>query len=561
MAITVEKVDTESEHTVALPSLNIVDDVVKPLKDWSLIEGVVSFLCVLFFPLRKSALQVEKHMGSTVGFFLHLSRVVFGSLFCLCLISVPFTIQHFQHLSTTSSNTFLNPSFDFYPNFYVPSSFSTSLAPRLSLTIVSALFVLILFAGLFVLFSARLKYRYESVRDGNTVNSPHFLGLLYSFDWSKNSVEQIAHQQSAFLENVQIEIAEEHARIEKLKIRKNLVPKFVLVKRYIGFTVLTIYSLASAAIIYYLGFSADKFKENVESLEWHKFIQAAVTLSASFAVSISNVLGPIVYSICAKLIDEKSPSVKISHQLMGLFLFRIIALIALMIEVQISVDADNVDFCVLNVVTSRLTTVMITTFILDKVIDFALVLAKLLFLRLFKRYSDMSDLEKFSKRDEFPFALQTNRVLFHLALTLLVFPFSPLTSFASLLFAYLTFKWDCWFIETFQKAPKDYYRKEHSRFNFSFLFSYLILLAIITLVSFSVAKHKCGAFAETSPLSVSVLMNPMLLVPLCLLAFVWFKARVYYAYAYCYHNQLLMRKRAANASILKLRDMIRFKDE
>ncbi|KAL0225394.1 hypothetical protein RCL1_003306 [Eukaryota sp. TZLM3-RCL] len=539
------------EEAIALAAQDVADDDVRPMRYTSAAVDWASFFSDKFFCLKKRTIEAEQALGSTIGFYLRFSRFVFSLILCLVVTCSVFFYEQFFSLRSEGIH-FLTPSSGFYPNFLVPSSFGSSTADILAVAIFWSIIVFMVFIGFFMWLSCSLTVQYNAKRAGKTEDTPHFLGMIYSFDWSKYKPDQIAAQRSMFLENVQIEMEEEAEEKSRLINRK--LAKSNGCRECFGVSILLTYVIGFFGSFMYIHENGTDFSEK----KWPPLVKLIASSLAPFLVVISNVVGPPVVQWAETLtnLTYATASKKFSSRLMAYSLPRVLGLLPLILS--ISEKKKNNDDCLLNVVTGNLLTVMFSAFIIDKLIDFAVCLLPLLFRFMRPSYRALSPEEKYLKRPEPNLPLLLTRLMYHLTLTMFVLPFSPVAVLFSLLLAYATFLYDEWMLSTLYRPPAvPIHKHESQSFIAGFLHYSLFFIALVFVVFLLDIKHNCGAFIKGVPTQKGELLRPsniLVYVALVFLIFCFFSAMTF---GETYSEQLTFRKRAANGTIKRLKNALR----
>ncbi|KAL0227287.1 hypothetical protein P9112_014611 [Eukaryota sp. TZLM1-RC] len=556
--------DTEDHETdekqvdVALKVVSgdeeLIDDDLKPVKFSSRIEVFTSMLSWAFLPLKRTVVEIERVFGSSCAYYFSLTRSVLGAIFLLGLLSGSLLYRHIKELweNDQSALVFLD---GLYPGFFLPSTLSPDLRDHWAVFITFGYFIVIIFVGMFIVFSSRLMYRHRAISEGKTVDTPTFMNLIYSWNWNQHSEDEVDHERNVMNENLKIALTEEDVRIQQLKEKKKGASGWVKLKRTLALLLLLVWALLIAGIVMFL------VQYEPQESDEDGWFEMGVSLFVSSLIVLINLASPIICNWIVALDCEHDPAKRSANRLSLLFYFRILTLFPMIFDfvlIFLFRDDENTH-CPLNFAAKNIQNLMFVAFVLDIVIPLSLRLALNLLKFIRGAYKGKSFEEKIQMRPEFNYQDFALKLMYHYVLTILSLPFSPFTPIISFFLAYINAKYVKWFMKKFLRPPKNTLRTEESRFTFSLYLMGLMIFSGFVLTGFVSFQHPCGAFFDAdedlhkAPMYHNILLHPMFWVPMAFVFFAWFRSSVGFTKSQCYREQLILRKKAANAAISDLK--------
>ncbi|KAL0227264.1 hypothetical protein P9112_014588 [Eukaryota sp. TZLM1-RC] len=533
---------------------DLEDSDLKPVKFSSRIEVFTSMLSWAFLPLKRTVVEIERVFGSSCAYYFSLTRSVLGAIFLLGLFSGSLLYRHIKELweNDQSALVFLD---GLYPGFFLPSTLSPDLRDHWAVFITFGYFIVIIFVGMFIVFSSRLMYRHNAAKESQTIDTPTFMNLIYSWNWNQHSEDQVDHERNLMNENLKIALTEEDVRTQELKEKKKGASGWVKFKRFCGILVFLVWALIIAGIVIFL------FQYEPQESDEDGWIEMGVSLFVSSLIALVNLASPKISDWIVALQCELDPAKRSATRLTLLFGFRMLSLSPIVFDVGfvfITSDAEVIR-CPLNLAGKNIQNIMFVAFVLDIVIPLSLRLALNLLKFIRGAYKGKSFEEKVQMRPEFNYQDYALKLMYHYVLTILSLPFSPFTPIISFFLAYINAKYVKWFMKKFLKPPKNTLRTEEDRFVFSLYLMKLMVFCGFVLSLFVSFKHPCGAFFDAdedlhkAPMYHNILLHPMFWVPMAFVFFAWFRSSVGFTKSQCYREQLILRKKAANAAISDLK--------
>ncbi|KAL0218939.1 hypothetical protein P9112_004592 [Eukaryota sp. TZLM1-RC] len=553
-----DECNTQSDVSIKLTQEeHLIDDELGPINLSSRIEKLSNLLSTLFFPLKKTVVEVERIYGSTCSFYFSLTRSVLGAIFLLAVYSGGFLYRHLTRLWDEDMSNLLYLD-GLYPGFMLPESIHPDQQDHWATIIIAGYFTVIVFAGMFIVFSARLMYRQKAIREGKTIDTPIFMNLIYSWDWNEFSVDEVHHQENELNENLRIALTEESVRISQLREKKQGVSVAVKVKRVFGNIVGYGFGVAVLIIVLlllvYEPEPADSDEERNEGL-----VEMIISLVVSSAIAILNLLGPFVATFAVGLLSIADPGKRGAKRMKFMFGYRMLTLLPLVLELGLSLRDTNPDDhggCPLNFTMKNIQNLMFIAFILDIIIPYVIETLKRLVGFVSGKTRGKSDEELVQMRAEFQYQDFALKLMYHFVLTIIALPFSPFTPIISFFLAYINASFIKWFLFKFMKPPKESHRNEESRFTFSLYLATMMFFAGVIFSFFVSVEHPCGAFYGSKPMDESLVLHPFVWVPTALMFFAWFRSTVGFTKSNCYRTQLVLRKKASNATYRDLQKKI-----
>ncbi|KAL0248679.1 hypothetical protein GEMRC1_003913 [Eukaryota sp. GEM-RC1] len=269
---------------------DLYDRELGPVRHSSRIETFTKLLSFLFFPLKHTVSHLEKYFGSTIGFYFKLVRTILGAVFLLSIYSSIFLVRHIIDLWQNDRSVLLETSSNYYPAVLLPSTIGKELQSHWSWVITIGYHTVLLFNGLFVVFAARLMYRNKAFSEGQSIGTPKFMNLIYSWDWSINNLDAITHQQAELVEDVKISLSEEDIRVSELALKKSVDGAFYLnFARAIAVFIFLVTFGLSVYVVYHIVFNHDDLVEKYGKWTW---LEVVLRVGLPFVITGLNIVSP-----------------------------------------------------------------------------------------------------------------------------------------------------------------------------------------------------------------------------------------------------------------------------
>ncbi|KAL0211202.1 hypothetical protein P9112_009500 [Eukaryota sp. TZLM1-RC] len=525
----------------------------KPVKFSSRIEVLINTLSSAFLPLKQTFLEIERAFGSTCAYYFSLCRSVLGAIFLLSLLSGVLLYKHIKELLENDQSVFLIFS-GFYPTLFLPSTLSYVLKIYWTFFIIFGYFIVIVFAGMFILYSSRLMYRYDAIQAGRTRDTPTFMNIIYSWNWNKKSKYEADHER--YIMNEDLTFAMNGCRIfreNKPDQQKATTARSIKRSRVYA----TLLFVSWTVLIFFVSLRLSQYQpSDSDQDEW---VATAVSLFFSIWVALANLVSPKICDSILALEYHYDDVQRSAARLRFLICFRLVLLGPIMNDAisMLYFPVENLTDCPLNLVTKNVQNLMFVSFVLDITVPFTLRVTQIFILFMSGVYKKKSREEIVQMRPEFNYQDYALKLVYHYMLTITSLPFSPFTPIISFFLAYINAKYVKWFMKHFLKPPRIMYRTEKSRFTFSLYLMLPISLCGAFLSTFVSARHPCGPFSShETPKDAIIVLHPMFWVPMAFVFFAWFRSTVGFTKAHCYREQLLLRRKATNVAIANLKKKI-----